>query len=85
MSTINGLRINVCCFVYPCYKFRKFEHVLCKYSPRIVEIGIEKYNFPISVCEVYIMVVCESVVKKKMVKNDFYSHVLIVFMVYRSL
>jgi hypothetical protein len=76
MSALNGLRINVWCFVYPCYKFRKFEHVLCKYSPRLIVIGIEKYNFPISVCEVYIMVVCESVVKKKkMVKDDLYSHI----------
>ena len=54
MSTLNGLRINVCCFVYPCYTFRKFEYVLCKYTPRFVVIGSEKYNFPIDVSVRYI-------------------------------
>jgi hypothetical protein len=63
MSTLNGLRINVCSFVYPCYEFCKFEHVVHKYSPCLVVIGSEKYNFIIRVCEVYIMVVRESVVK----------------------
>ena len=77
--------------LHPCYKFCKFEFVLCKYPLHLVVIGSEKYSFPINVSVrciyiswLYVKVWWSENKKKKNVENDFCSHIHLILIEYRN-